>query len=122
MQVLVSDIEWEADHVDEVSQLPNEMTVEVDELDEAIDKVSDETGFLIRSANTEVVDSKEVDVVVDLRSVRIQADEADIAGFYDGDVKCQARIYMALEEKLAEMMDAKFVGDGLIENLEVEDE
>jgi len=62
----------------------------------------------------------EIDVVVDLRSVRIQVLPADVKAFYAGNEKAQARIYMALNEKLAEMMESKFIGDGLIENIEEE--
>jgi len=124
MQVKVSNIEWDidSDPEDVLPVLPESLVVEVDEEDEAIDKATDETGFCIRSASTEIVESGDIDVVVDLRSVRIQVAHADVKGFYGGNEKCQARIYMALEEKLAEMMDHKFIGDGLIENIEVEDE
>ena len=64
----------------------------------------------------------EIDVVVDLRSVRIQMLPEDVKAFYAGDEKAQARVYMTLNEKLGEMMESKFIGDALIENLEVEDD
>jgi len=58
MKVKVYDIEWDTDDesiLKPTVDLPEEMEVEVDEEDEAIDRATDQTGFCIFSASTEEV-------------------------------------------------------------------
>ena len=57
MLIKVYDIQWniDSDPEDVYPDLPETVVVDVDSEDEAIDAVSDETGFCISSANIEVL-------------------------------------------------------------------
>jgi len=61
-------------------------------------------------------------VIVHLRSIRIEADPAVVNAFFKGNETAQAQIYMELEEKIKEIMAPEFLGDGLIEDLEVDED
>jgi len=60
-------------------------------------------------------------VIVTFRDIRIDVAEAEVNAFYKGNEASQALIYKAVQEKLTEMMSPTFIGDGLIDDLEVEE-
>ena len=56
MKVKVKNIEWDTDGVDQdFLNLPDNMEVEVDNEDEAVDACTDKTGWCINSASVEVL-------------------------------------------------------------------
>jgi len=61
-------------------------------------------------------------VIVDLRSIRIEIDEYIVTAFHKGDEKAQAQVYFEVEEKIKEILSQNFIGDGLIERLEVDED
>jgi hypothetical protein len=62
----------------------------------------------------------DVNVIVDLRSIRIEATEEDVENYYKGNAEAMDKIRTLVREKVEEVNDPAFFGDNLIEGLEIE--
>jgi len=68
-----------------------------------------------------MADEQEPDnIIVLLRSIRVQAHEAEVNAYYKGNPEATKKINALVKERLLEMLEPTFIGDDLIEDLEVE--
>ena len=69
MTVKLKAIVWDFDGKDDDEEcdpnLPSEVTVEVDDEEDAVDAASDKHGYCIKSAKTEVLPTGDIDPILD---------------------------------------------------------
>jgi hypothetical protein len=65
-------------------------------------------------------DTDKESVIVDLSCIRIEASEAEVEAYYRGDKEAVTLIKRLVKESLEERMRDGFLGEDLIEHLEIE--